>query len=414
MFRKLYRTLPNRLRTNGPSFFFGLLVAALAGNRNPWLVWPGTLGLFICAVLWLWESRKRRRYAATQNEFFRRLRGADPEAEIFRKRCGRDVSVVGKVVEVWHHQSLESMQPLEDVGLDPSIVNFLRPVQADFRDVVRACGGLGKYPPPNKHKYGIKKLPLLVVDDEDFTVEFSRTDFNTWQSVQDKTLNDSNLRWQWSHLDPTLNRLPQSMSLQYIVRFIDTGELLTMWRKRGLKGQEGKWSFSGEEQLDERDFASTTVPVAEFFFRRCFIEEVFGRRVEDEARINQIWDEHCAKLVYSHRIWSFFMEENTGIFQTFGVYNLHGAPAQLREIHERALSAGWGARDDEGPWYTVTWSGAEKLLTDGHCEANRLHGTPEPAVIKAETDLHTTSRYRLWRLYVAMHRKPETLITLDL
>jgi hypothetical protein len=407
--------LASWFRSSGISTFFAFLLAVVAGcdHPKPWLFWPGLGGFALSVVLWFRERVQASRRASGRTAFFATLRDPDPEADAFRNRHGLDKSVVGRVIEIWAHHSLESMRPIEELGIEPSVVKFLAPTPGEFTNVLAECGGLVEFPGENRWKYGIKSLPIGVMDDESFVIGFSRTDYRTWRSVRERIEKDPNLRWKWSSPYPARNLLPQSMSLQFLVRFIESGEVLAMSRMPGLASEPGKWSLSGEEQLYENDFQSTSVTTAEHLFRRAFIEEVFGSRIEDQQLLDRVWREDCAKLVYSHRIWSFFLEENTGIFQTFGVYNLFGTPAKLREIHETAVSAGWGHRDDEGTWYTVTTSEIDKLLTAGSCSASRLHGDPESTVINCN-NLHQTSRYRLWRLYVAQKREPETLTSLHL
>ena len=66
--------------------------------------------------------------------------------------------------------------------------------------------------------------------------------------------------------------------------------------------------------------------MAEYLFRRAFIEEVFGRRDAEPDLLNEIWEKSCAPIVRSHRIWSFFLEEHVGIFHPFGVLQLEINP----------------------------------------------------------------------------------------
>jgi hypothetical protein len=250
------------------------------------------------------------------------------------------------------------------------------------------------------------------MDDENETVEFFETDWNTYMSVRTRIENNPDLRHELSHVIPERSLLPQSMSLQFIVRF-DNGELLAMKRKEGIAWESGSWAFTAEEQLHQRDFQSREVGAAEYLFRRAFIEEIFGHRTEDEDYLNRIWADDCSPIIQSHRIWSFFLEENAGIFQTFGVFQLRINPPDLRAIHQAAVSAGWGTTDPEGYWYVVDEADAERLLTHGRCEAHRLNGDPEHRPITAG-GLHTTSRYRLWRLYCALNRSARTMAALKI
>jgi hypothetical protein len=350
--------------------------------------------------------------AKRKAKYFTDLRKPGREACMFAEKHGHTEVVVGNVIEIWAHHSLETMQHLHDLGVDPQLVIFSAPNPRDFSHSVQRCGGLKMFSPPNQRKYGISKLPLNTMDDQNFTVEFFETDCDTWLTVRTAIEKDLQLRHELSHIVPEKSHVPQSMSLQFIVRFSNR-DILAMKRKEGLASEPGKWSFSSEEQLHEHDFRSQSVSVAEHLFRRAFIEEIFGHRGEDEVILNRIWTEDCTRIVRSHRIWSFFLEENTGIFQTFGVFQLKINAEDLRKSHTSAVSAGWGSTDPEGHWYVVRNADIEKLLVSGACDAHRLHGDPERTIIQ-DQHLHATSRYRLWRLYTALRRKPETMDSLNL
>jgi hypothetical protein len=269
------------------------------------------------------------------------------------------------------------------------------------------CGGLREFSPPNRPKFGIARLPTGTTDDDSLDVDLFETDWNTWMSVRTVIERNTDLRHELSHVLPERNALPQSMSLQFVVRFAN-GEVLAMKRKEGLASYPNSWSFSAEEQISDRDFHSGNKGAAEQLFRRSFIEEVFGRREGDSDLFTRIWTDDCSRLVSSHKLWSFFLEENVGIVQLFGVYQLNIQPRDLRQIHEAAVSAGWGTTDPEGYWYVVDEKEINSLLQEGRCFAERLHGDPDRRLIKSE-GLHATSPYRLWRLHLALNRRPQTL-----
>ncbi len=397
------------------------LLGALAG----WFIavltkfHPGTililaLAVFVRIATLVGSEVKRSRDGARRARQFVKLRAPDLDAQRFAEKHGHKEPVVGKVIEIWAHHSLDSMLPLSDLGVDPRVVRFSEPSPKDFTPALQRCGlqkSLSTFPVPNRKKYGIATLPLGTIDDENFVVGFFETDFNTWMSVRTSIENNVELRHELSNIAPERSSVPQSMSLQFIVRFAN-GDLLALKRRKGLASEPETWAFSGEEQLQDSDFQNT-LGVAEGLFRRAFIEEVFGTRDPDQRKLDQIWSHHCAPRVRSHRIWSFFLEENVAIFQTFGVFQLKIDHKELRAIHEEAAGAGWGTTDPEGPWYVVTEREMEALLIDGSCDAYRLHGDVERKRIQGSR-LHATSRYRLWRLYRALNRSPETFKALNL
>jgi hypothetical protein len=348
-----------------------------------------------------------------QANYFTVLRAPDEEAAQFAEKMGLNAgSVIGKAIELAPHYTLDKVIPLQDIGISPESLQFHQPSPKDFSEAVRLAGGLKSFPLPDSDKYGIAEFPLMTKDDENFIVKFWQTTWNTYRTVREKIERNPTLRWELSNSDPSKNQIPQSMSLHYLVRF-ENGDVLALLRKRGIQYEDMKWSFSGEEQINKDDFNSSDVSVAEHLFRRAFIEEVIGHRGEDSDHMNRIWDDDCAPIVASHRLWSFFLEENSGIFQIFGFFQLSINRDRLREIRERGSSSAWGTDDGEGKWYTVTESGLRDFLIASTCVATRLHGA-DTAIITAAS-LHSTSRYRLWRLYFAQTRRntrPATLKSL--
>jgi hypothetical protein len=393
--------------------FFLVFVGAVASVR--WqIVAVVSAGAFVIRGIYLfWQMRRDVRDARRRAARFVALRSPDRQAVLFAAQHGHKEVVVGSVIEIWSHHSLESMLLPTKLGIAPSSVSFRQQSHRNFDNALRRCGGLRPFDPPNQKKFGIAKLPLGTTDDENFIVEFYETDFNTWMSVRTVIECDPELRRELSNVDPDKSLIPQSMSLQFVVRFAD-GDILTMKRKDGLHSEPGTWSISAEEQLHERDFRSGTVDPAEHLFRRAFIEEILGKRAtEDESLLQEIWNEACAPLMDSYRIWSFFLEERTGLFQTFGVFQLNIRASDLRQIHERAISSGWGTTDPEGHLYILRANDIPDLLLRGECEVHRLHGDPERRLVKVGA-LHPTARYRLWQLYRALHRTEAHFVELRL
>jgi hypothetical protein len=353
-----------------------------------------------------WDELKQARAKKRRALEFVELRSPDDTAKRFAGSHNLNTAhVVGKVIEICSHPSLESMTPLNRLGVEPNLVHFSKPSAKDFSESIQLSGGLKNFGEPNQKKYGIAMLPLFTTDNSNYEVKFFETDWNTWMSVRKAIEKDANLRHERSDILPERSKLPQSMSLQYLVRFAN-GDVLAMKRSDKLASDPGAWSFSGEEQISGGDFCSSVVKEpAEHLFRRAFIEEVFGNRTNDENSLNQIWTAHCLKIIDSYRVWSFFLEEHVGIFQMFGMFQLTINWEKLRSIHEEAVSAGWGSPDPEGSYYVVSESDIAKLLTKGECGATSLYGSQELSI--SAISLHATSRYRLWRLYRALSRKPE-------
>jgi hypothetical protein len=354
---------------------------------------------------------RRTRARRARSERMVALREPDRDAMLLAAKHGHKEPIVGKAIEIWAHPSLDSMLPIWDLGIEPRQLTILDPVAKNFEHALARCGGLKSFPPPNDRKYGIARLPLGVTDDEDFRLSIYETDWNTYRTVRNVIEANADLRRELSHIVPEQSLVPQSMSLHFVVRFRD-GEVLALRRKEGIAYEASTWSVSAEEQFREGDVRAD-VGTAEHWFRRSFIEEVFGHRTSDSVFLNRIWVDDCSPKIRSYRLWSFFLEENSAIFQPCGVFQLNITPQELRTVHEAAVSAGWGTTDPEGEWYYINETGVSELLSAGDCEAYRLHGEADRRIIHA-AQLHTTSRYRLWRLHRALHRSAETMTQLGL
>src|SRR5207244_3556039 len=112
------------------------------------------------------ESRQRAKQ-------FLNIANPDPEAQQFADKHAHKEVVVGKVIEIQSHPSLDSMlSEIKDLGIPPGTVTFSSPSPKDFGDVLKRCGGLKAFPPPNLDKYGIARLPLGTMDDQNHKVDF--------------------------------------------------------------------------------------------------------------------------------------------------------------------------------------------------------------------------------------------------
>lgn len=279
------------------------------------------------------------------------------EAQWLADRHGHKEVIVGTAIEVWTHSTLDSCLPVEKIGVEPSTFTFVRAGKRSFEYALDRCGGLVQVPPPNRAKYGISKLPVGTTDDESRIVEFFETDWQTWISVRDRVSNDSDLRADLTSLTPEKSHLPQSMSYQFLVRF-SGGQILAMKRNSNLASHPDTWSFSGEEQICERDFAFSSNNAAENLVRRAFVEEVFGSRDNEASAFLNTWETKCRPILESSRIWSFFLEESVGSFHAFGVYQLKIPPSRLAELHRETVKAALGTTDDEGKFFVIDESEA--------------------------------------------------------
>lgn len=390
----------------------------LRGFEIPtWASWAGGYFLGALAGLFPWQSaivfgaisivglsaslanrlRSRRLMEFTPWELS--LRDPDNDAAASVTRSNEHYLVVGQAIETIPHPQLNSRATVEQLGWKPEEVT-LRDLQARFdaRELLEQVGGLKEFDPPNGLKFCLIGASYITSDSPILSLDLERTDYFTIRSVLPQVKSDASIRARFGSLDPSFNKIPNSLCLHYIVRFAD-GEVLCMKRDARAAYHGNLWSFSGEEQLSEKDFLLSQP--CDSFFKRSFCEEVLALR--DEIPLDERW-EFAAAIVQSMALWSIFVEERIQNSSVLGCFQLACLPEDFVALHNRLVDTGVGTRDREGDFFFVDGGDLEPLLVEGSCKARAVFRDSEVRV-HAE-NLHPTSRYRVFRLLRAVNRGP--------
>ncbi len=327
------------------------------------------------------------------------LRDPDNDASAAARRSNEHYLVVGQAIETIPHPQLNSRAALELLGWDPADVDLIdRQTKYETAELSTRAGGLKEFDPPNGVKFALVGTSYITSDSPHLSLETERTDYFTLRSVLPFLKSDSSVRSEFGSLDPSVNHIPHSLCLHFITRF-SSGDVLCMRRDVRAAYHGGLWSFSGEEQVADRDFEVATPCLS--LFQRTFCEEVLALR--DETPLDERW-RIASPIVQTMRLWSVFVEERIHNYSLLGLFQLNCEPKEFVTLHNDLVNRGVGTRDREGDCYLVRHSDLLRLLVEGRCNATPLFMGAETEVL-AE-NLHPTSRYRLFRLLRAVNRKP--------
>jgi hypothetical protein len=200
------------------------------------------------------------------------LRDPDNDAAAAVTRSNEHYLVVGQAIETIPHPQLNSRAGLEDVGWGPADVK-LTDRQSEFHagELASRAGGVKEWDPPNGVKFSLVATSFVTSDSPRLSLATERTDYFTLRSLLPLIKTSPPVRAEFGHLDPSRSRIPHSLCLHYIVRF-STGDVLCMRRDPRAAYHGNLWSFSGEEQLADRDFEAAQPCLS--LFQRTFCEEV--------------------------------------------------------------------------------------------------------------------------------------------
>ena len=327
------------------------------------------------------------------------LRDPDNGAAAAVARSNEHYLVVAQAIEIIPHPQLNSRASLVKLGWNPSDVE-LTDMQIPFAadELLAHAGGLKSFDPPNGIKFSLVNTSYVTSDSPRLSLSTVRTDYFTLRSVLPLVKSESSIRARFGSLDPSKNQIPHSLCLHYVARFAN-GDVLCMRRDLRAAYHGGLWSFSGEEQVADRDFESGTPCLS--LFQRTFCEEVLALR--DEVPLEERW-QLASPIIKSMALWSVFLEERIHNFSLLGFFQISCDPDDFVRLHNSLVNRGIGTRDREGDCFLVTGSDLLSLLVEGRCRAVPLFTSSE-AEVRAE-NLHPTSRYRLFRLLRAVKRRP--------
>lgn len=398
VFRGGMKTLRNLSLSSLVSWTGGYALGALTGIF-PWpsVVAFGSVTLLVggIALFNTFKASQVKGFTAWELS----LRDPDNDAAAAAGRSNEHYLVVGQAIETIPHPQLNSRAALEGLGWDPADVALVdRQTRYEADTLLTRAGGLTDFDPPNGVKFSLVGTSYVTSDSPRLSLETERTDYFTLRSILPLVKSDPAVRADFGSLDPSHSRIPHSLCLHYVVRF-SNGDVLCMRRDVRAAYHGGLWSFSGEEQVADRDFEIATPCLS--LFQRTFCEEVLALR--DETPLDERW-RIASPIVQTMRLWSVFVEERIHNFSLLGLFQLNCEPPEFVTLHNDLVNRGVGTRDREGDCYFVRHSDILGLLVEGNCNATPLFVGTEREV-RAE-NLHPTSRYRLFRMLRAVNRRP--------
>jgi hypothetical protein len=322
-------------------------------------------------------------------------------AAAFVARTNDHYLVVGQAIEILLHPNLSTRSEISELGWCPEDIG-IKDLQTIFNadTVLSKSGGYKEFDPPNGTKFSVSNCSLVTTDSPNLSLELTRTNYFTLKSVLPTLISNPDLRAELGNLDPALNLIPHSLCLHYIVRFLGTGDVLCMKRSLKTAYHGNLWSLTGEEQISQNDFKSGFPALS--LFQRAICEEIFP--LIENAPLEERWKK-VSPFIESMKLWSLFVEEEIFNFTMFGVCQLKGGISDFIAAHNRSIDEG-GSKDGEGKFFFVSQDGLLELLKIGKCTTRPLFSETEKEQLITAENLHPTSRYRIFRLLRAIHRKP--------
>jgi len=398
-FTKRIHRLLQRLGAN--SIFVWILGFALGGLTNVYpkeslLVFLVLTFTYIFKVLW--EELQSSRVVAPSS-FEQNLRDPHPETIEYARKFEESHFIVGKIIEVVPHPYLLTKAKITDMGWSPDSI-VVKETQKKFhtKELLQAIGGEKEFDLPNRTKFSLVNVVGANTDNPTLSLEVHQTDYFTIQTAIEALQKDPHVLEIYGSLVPSENKIPHTLSLHYIVRLSD-GSVLVTRREPGIRYYPGTWSFSGEEQLAEFD-TKAQHPI-ESLFKRAFCEEVLPLSDTDSLSENF---ERAQKIIKSMNVLSIFFEQEICNFSLFGLFQLNIDADDFVEMYTKVMNETFGNRDREGNLFIVSQKNLQELLYSGKCEAHGLFNKKEVTI--HESDLHPSSRYRVFRLLRAVNKRP--------
>jgi hypothetical protein len=245
-------------------------------------------------------------------------------------------------------------------------------------------------------KYCLSKYEFPFSDaSEKLQLEVSRTKWNVLRNVVPSIVANETLRHKLISIFPSDHKVPHSFCL-HVVCLTSDNRFLALERSRNTWYHPGAFSVSFEEQLSYHDFEVKDCLPAESWFRRTLCEEVFPLVGPYDKKPEEIWAAVNQSVEFM-RVWSCFLEEDTGNVSLMGVARLHLTVDELVQKCSKLENQFNSKRDDEGRLYFMDVGEVEGLILSGHSTATNLFGSR--AERKIIEKVHPTSLYRLSMVY---------------
>jgi hypothetical protein len=311
----------------------------------------------------------------------------------FLERKNLEQYAVGSAVEVFSHPYLDKR--LSDNGWDPKSVRIVDR-RAPLKDL-RIPSSIAEHRArlditgDNGIKYTLQGFNHPFTDSsKSLNLYIAETDWRSVLSARALLMRHEEFRHE--SLDITLqdNRIPSSLCLHFVCLTKDD-KFLALKRSSATAYYPNALSISFEEQFSHEDMKLGEERRAEVWFQRALCEEVFPMAGPYHAEPRAAWDEVSSHVDFM-RIWSCFLEEDTGNFSLFGVCRLLIESPDLLQTFKEQERRFHSRRDDEGQLYILNKDEVEALTLSGHSTCRRLYFPNNGSEVVS--DLHPTSLYR--------------------
>jgi hypothetical protein len=375
---------------------FTYFMGALANKYTDSMLVVSVISLVLIVLLFV-INRLGMKKIDKITEFEISIMKPDPHAKEFLKAGNDHKLIVGKVIEISSHPTLNSRAFIGDLGWDVAEIS-ISSTPNDFNHSRFALKS-GIVPANIKHdgdKFSLIEIGELNSDNPELKLKVSKTKFSIVQSAKEALMLDGSLRTRFGSLDPSASIVPHSLCLHFIMQFAD-GNLL-MQKRSNLSYYGGCYSFSGEEQLSDKDFVKNNKPALSLF-KRAFCEEVFP--LVDNKLLDNNWT-LARSAIKRMKIWSLFLEEEIMNFDLLGYYELALDVSDYRKKFIAIQNSARGSRDNEGSMYIISLDNIKKMISCGSCEITGLFSEKKEMI--SEEILHPTSRYRMFRYLRAANK----------
>jgi hypothetical protein len=190
--------------------------------------------------------------------------------------------------------------------------------------------------------------------------------------------------------------------LHYVLRFSDKKYLVIRRSKTNVTFEEGRVSFSGEEQMAPED-ADRTSQVEDLTIRALMQEAFhFEYHTLDSTEASLI-----RSMVEAMRFLSLSLEEKYGQFALLGFVQLNISSERYAEFYKENSRHGLDI-DDEGIRYLMGEDDVVRFFENGQAKMRRLTDPQRYIGIAldeltsgqgdAPAQLHSSSLYRMWKV----------------
>lgn len=311
--------------------------------------------------------------------------------------------VVGECIEIAVHPNLRLPLRIEEYGWNPLDE---KEISLRYKDASFSIGQLKsefKIDPelalPNGRKYSLSNLSGALIDEPPLSLEVKHSDFFTIKSLLNQYNSNlpEELISEYASLNPGDSKIPHSLCMHNFI-FLDDGNILCQLRSKNLSYHKGKFSFSQEEQLSDKDFQSDSSPVAHLMMRGL-CEEIFPLSGNNQ-KVYKNFKTYLEPILDTMKVWSIFVESNIFNYSFLGFTKLNISIDEYKQMYKNFLTT--GIVDNEGTMYYTQIDSIENLLKIDSCEIIGVFNNKTISITK--DNLHPTSLYRIYKFLVQLNR----------